>query len=84
MKSNSLLSLGLTFILWFSLLLVGCEPKDWENTETDNSTQSNVVLPDNEVVSIMKNFANELGAKESDIHEDTISRYNIAENDFEE
>jgi hypothetical protein len=41
-------------------------------------------LPDNEVASVMKNFANELGAKESDIHEDTISRYNIAENDFEE
>jgi hypothetical protein len=32
----------------------------------------------------MKNFAHELGANESDIYEDTISRYNIAENDFEE
>lgn len=84
MKSKSLLSLGMVFILWLSLLLVGCEPKDWENTKPDNSTQSNVVLPDNEVASVMKNFANELGAKESDIHEDTISRYNIAENDFEE
>ena len=84
MKIKNLLSLGMVFVLWFSLLLVGCEPKDWENTKPDNPTQSNVVLPDNEVVAIVKIFANELGAKESDIHEDNISRYNIAENDFEE
>ena len=88
MNKKYLRMLCITSILGVSLLITGCTQKDWEDNTPIDSTESTVTsnsnLPDNEVVSIMKNFAHELGANESDIYEDTISRYNVAENDFEE
>jgi hypothetical protein len=54
-----------------SLFIVGCNPVEQDNNQ----------LPDNEVVKVIKNFADHVDADYSNIKEDTYEWYNYAEID---
>ena len=76
MKSNSLYVFIMTFVLWISLLLVGCDLGNG-----DNYNQSGVDLPNNEVVLVMKDFLKDVGI-DANIKEDTFQWLNYAEYDY--
>lgn len=74
MKKRTLL---FSFAVFLSaLLLTGCNPSKSENPQTDN-------LPDNEIVDIIKSFADEVGVDYSNIKENDFDWYNYAEYDYE-
>ena len=76
MKSNILYVFIMTFVLWISLLLVGCDLGNG-----DNYNQSGVDLPNNEVVLVMKDFLKDVGI-DANIKEDTFQWLNYAEYDY--
>ena len=76
MKSNSLYVFIMTFVLWISLLLVGCDLGNG-----DNYNQSGIDLPNNEVVLVMKDFLKDVGI-DANIKEDTFQWLNYAEYDY--
>ena len=57
MKTKNLFVFGLTLILWFSLMLVGCNSWNWNDSLLGKLTKLNESLPDNEVVSVMKDMS---------------------------
>jgi len=67
--------------------MTGCDttnPIDNSITEIDNNIEvDNNSLPNNEVVSIIKNFANEMNIPESNIKETNIDWYNAAEYNYD-
>ena len=67
--------------------MTGCDttnPIDNNITDVDNNIEvDNNSLPNNEVVSIIKNFANEMNIPESNIKETTIDWYNAAEYNYD-
>lgn len=74
MKINKLLFFCSAF--WFLFLVSGC---DFGNSGTIGDSNKN--LPNNEVVSIMKNFEKEIGV-DAVINEDIFERLNAAEYDY--
>ena len=81
MKRKILFVFGLTLILWFSLMLVGCDSWNWNNSLLGNFTKLNENLPNNEVISVMKDFLKDVG-KDVEIKEDTFNWLNYAEYDY--
>lgn len=79
MKNKKLLSFSL--ILWFSLILTGCDLWNWDISNPWNSTNLNSNTSNNEVTSVMKNFLKDVN-KEAEIREDTFQRLNYAEYDY--
>ena len=82
MKSKNLFVFGLILILWFSLMLAGCDSWNWNDSLLGNFTKLNENLPDNEVISIMKDFLNDVG-QNAKIKEDTFQWLNYAEYDYD-
>lgn len=81
MKSKNLFVFGLTLILWFSLMLVGCDSWNWNDSLLGKLTKLDENLPDNEVVSVMKNFLRDVNA-DTEIKEDVFNWLNYAEYDY--
>lgn len=81
MNIKNLFMWGMVFILWFFLFLAGCNSEIWENPEVENVNRLNSNLPNNEVVSVMKDFLKDVG-KDAEIKEDTFSWLNYAEYDY--
>ena len=74
-------------LLTILLVITGCDttnPIDNNITDVDNNIEvDNNSLPNNEVVSIIKNFANEMNIPESNIKETSIDWYNAAEYNYD-
>ena len=81
MKSKNLFMFGLVLILWFSLMLVGCNSWKWSDSLLGKLTKLNESLPDNEVVSVMKDFLRDTNA-DAEIKEDVFNWLNYAEYDY--
>lgn len=74
MKSKKIWLLSMLSVL-LSFVLVGCEP--WIFSPSDDSN-----LPDNEVISVLKSFDDDLGVDYSNIKEDVFNWLNYAEYDY--
>ena len=81
MKSKNLFMFSFALILWFSLMLMGCDSWNWNESFLGNFTKLNENLPDNEVVSVMKDFLKDVN-KDAEIKEDTFEWLNYAEYDY--
>lgn len=81
MKKSKLFSLLSIFLLW--LIVAGCETKQPVNTEIDNTQVDNIKLPENEIVDVLKWFADDINVDYSNIKEDYFQWYNYSENDIE-
>lgn len=74
MKWVKISLLGMSSVLWI-FILVGCDTEiSWISSD----------LPDNDIISVLKNFDDEADADYSNIKEGNFEWYNVAEYDYEE